>query len=262
MRYLININSKNTTLIFNICEYLSILSEEKDYGNERIIGYHIEGENQFLEIERETQPNGHLNFGVAHGIISPIFTLAEVYKKHNKKELMCVINKLLNLYEEVENKDKVVSYPMQLKYEDYIRKEYLGRKVSSWCYGNIGIVRALMIIYKNLENLNKYNKYKEELVRIVNQSCEKYALECSYLCHGYAGIIAIQIQSYVETRDARFLYTLDRNINKLISLEKEGFLGSNSYKEDVSLLEGKAGVILTLLSIFSENVVFSDLMLI
>ena len=262
LKYLININSKNIKLIFDICEYLSALSEEKEYKNKKITGYHIKRENQFLEIERKTQLNGHINFGVAHGIVSPIVSLTEVYKKYNKQELKGVINKLLSLYEEVENKCEVISYPMQLKYEDFIKKEYLGREISSWCYGNIGIVRALMIIYKNINDDSKYTKYKEELISIVNQPYEKYALECSYLCHGLSGVLAIQIQAYTETKDVRFLYTLDRNINKLITLEEEGFLGVNEYKEDVSLLEGRAGVILTLLSVFSGKIIFKDMMLI
>ena len=262
LKYLININSRNIKLIFDICEYLSVLSEEKEYKNKKITGYHIKRENQFLEIERKTQLNGHINFGVAHGIVSPIVSLTEVYKKYNKQELKGIIDKLLSLYEEVENKCEVISYPMQLKYEDFIKKEYLGREISSWCYGNIGIARALMIIYKNINDDSKYTKYKEELISIVNQPYEKYALECTYLCHGLSGVLAIQIQSYIETKDARFLCTLDRNINKLISLEEEGFLGVNEYKEDVSLLEGRAGVILTLLSIFSGKVIFKDMMLI
>ena len=56
-----------------------ILEDEKKYRGKNIINFHIEGKNQFQKIEKITQPDGHVNFGLAHGIISSIIVLSEVF---------------------------------------------------------------------------------------------------------------------------------------------------------------------------------------
>lgn len=56
-----------------------ILEDEEKYRGKNIINFHIEGKNQFQKIEKITQPDGHVNFGLAHGIISSIIVLSEVF---------------------------------------------------------------------------------------------------------------------------------------------------------------------------------------
>ncbi|KXB57851.1 lanthionine synthetase LanC family protein [Gemelliphila asaccharolytica] len=262
LRYLLNVQSKNLILIDSISEYLISLADEKKYRGKNIINFHIEGKNQFQKIEKITQPYGHVNFGLAHGIISSIIVLSEVFKKNGNKKIKHVIDKLIKLYEKVENNNDVLSYPMQLSYEDYVSETYKGKDICSWCYGNIGIVRGLMIVYKNIQDKLKYNKYKEELIKIISRPIDDYKLECPYICHGYAGVIAIQLVSYKETKDKRFLNKLNQNIEAIFKLEKENFIGKEDYQEDIGLIEGQGGVILTLLGVFTEEMLFKDMLLI
>lgn len=151
---------------------------------------------------------------------------------------------------------------MQLSYEDYVSETYKGKDICSWCYGNIGIVRRLMIVYKNIQDKLKYNKYKEELIKIISRPIDDYKLECPYICHGYADVIAIQLVSYKETKDKRFLNKLNQNIEAIFKLEKENFIGKEDYQEDIGLIEGQGGGILTLLGVFTEKMLFKDMLLI
>ncbi len=149
-------------------------------------------------------------------------------------------------------------------------QNYINNKASNytfnagWCYGNIGIVRGLMKVANFMSFKDKYQYYKEELLKIINQPIEKYNLEVPTLCHGYASVIAIQVSAYKETEDKRFLDTLKRNVLKLIEEHKKtSILEENlGYNNDFSLLDGLGGVTLTLIDTLSFNLTFAKILMI
>ncbi|MCC0648804.1 lanthionine synthetase LanC family protein [Clostridioides sp. ZZV15-6598] len=269
-------NMRNDIIVNDFTRYLIDLSKNKLYKGFKTINFHIEKEQQSLEKEKITQPDGHINFGIAHGMIGPLITLAKVkYLKYDIKGLDEAIEILFKLYEKFAILDDgVLKYPTQLPFQNYIENKELNYSFNTgWCYGNISIVRGLMKVSKYMSFKDKYQYYKEELLKIINQPIEQYNLELPILCHGYASVVEIQISAYKETHDKRFLNTLERNILRLIDEHKkistltkdndvfvEDLYNSN-YNYDFSLLQGIGGVTLTLIDSMTFNLTFDKLLM-
>lgn len=250
----------------NLIAYLVELSEDIYYKNEKIIGYHIKCENQYLDVEKRNNPDGHINFGLSHGIIGPLVALSEAYKDGYKfKNLEVAIHKLKKLYEKFEKKDYILKYPTQLSYNSFKNNTLLDEEYSfnsSWCYGNLGIIRALMIVSLNLGDKYKYEYYKNAIINIFNIPYEEYNLISSCLCHGYASVVSIQLSVFLETGDYNILENINRNVGILISTYKEEMKAREDLRNDMSLIEGRIGIILTLLSLLTSNLYFKDIILI
>lgn len=250
----------------NLVEYLIELSEDIYYKNEKIIGYHIKCENQHLATERKNNPDGHINFGLAHGIIGPLVALSEAKKcGYEFKNLEKSIHKLKKLYETFEKNNYTLKYPTHLSYNSFKNNIFLEKEYSfnsSWCYGNLGIIRALMIVNLNLYDKYKYEYYKNCIINIFNSCPEDYNLISSCLCHGYASVVSIQLSVFLETGDYNTLGNINRNVDILISTYKEEMKIREGLRYDMSLIEGRIGIILTLLSLLTSNLSFKDIIFI
>lgn len=270
-----NIQSKE--IVIELAHYLINLTEYKLYKGFKVINFHIEKEQQLLEQEKKSQPDGHINFGLAHGMIAPLIALSKAkYLNYNIKGLDESIEILFKLYKKFSIiDDGILKYPTQLPFQDYAENKIANYSFNvGWCYGNISIVRGLMKVSKYMSFEDEYQYYKEELLKIVNRPIEKYNLDLPILCHGYASVIAIQISVYKDTKDKRFLDTLERNILELIKEHKKiSTLNKNSnssinniynsdYSDDFSLLQGIGGVTLTLLNSILFSLTFDKLLII
>jgi lanthionine synthetase C-like protein len=249
-----------------LTSYLVELSEDIDYKNSKIIGYHIKCENQYLASEREFKKDGHINFGLAHGIVGPLVALTKVKSRgDNIPDLDNAIYKLKKLYEEFEKKDTVLKYPTQLSYNSYLNNIFLEEEYSfnaSWCYGNLGIVRVLMIVSLNLQDKDKYEYYKNGLIDILNQRIESYNFNSSCLCHGYASAVTIQLSAFFESRDFNILESLEKNVVALIGRYRQELLERKDLRYDFSLIDGRGGIIATLLALLVSDISFKDIILI
>ena len=182
-------SKKEDKQIANALKYLIWLTEDYKYKGFDLPRFHIQCQEQFLESERETMKQGHINMGMAHGIIGILLALLSGRESEYLFENQNIaINKILKIYENFFVLDEgIIKFPRRLPIEDFVNG-----KVSDitenvgWCYGNLGIVRGLMIVAKKMGNINKYNIYKEQLIKIINQPIEKYNLSTSVVCHGYS----------------------------------------------------------------------------
>lgn len=261
----------------DILQFLISFTNTYCYKNNNIINFHIKREKQFLESEKEIMKNGHINFGLAHGMIGVLVVLSEAKKRNfHIENIDIAINRILNLYEVFKlEKEDIVNFPTQLPLEDYIslNKDNINDMNASWCYGNISIVRCLMKVYKNNNDYKHYQYYKEHLIKILDQPLENYNLVSPIVCHGYSSPIIIQISAFIETKDKAFIKTLNRNISELLKKHKN-MLDVNrpmsneedyykiKYYDDRSLLNGEGGVILTILSSISKDVNFNKILMI
>lgn len=265
----------------NIISYLIGLTKYHDYKGNSVIGFHITKENQFRDEEKESFINGNLNFGISHGMMGPLISLSKAYSiGYNVDGLKESIEELTELYERFKvYKYNIPLWPSQLSLEEYLKEEYKGDSLhlaSSWCYGNISIVRGLQKVSKNMGWNRKEKSYKEDLINILNQPSGDYNLVSPALCHGYSSILSVRTSSYLNDKDSRYIDNIEENIdiiikkfeenNKYILENKEVLEDKDKniegYSEDLSLLSGSLGIGLTLLSVLSEEVNYDKLLLI
>lgn len=244
--------------------YLISLAEEYQYNKGEIVKFHIKNEQQYLESERRDMPNGHLNFGMAHGMIGPYIVLAKAkFLGYKIPGLELALNNLEYLYDNfsiVEN--GILKYPRRLSYENYVKNTVGDLTLNcGWCYGNISIVRGLMKVNKYINNKGKYEYYKDNLLKIISQNYERYNLNSPIVCHGYSSVILIQIAAYKETGDKKFISNLEGNVYKLFELHKEKIYTNKAYYSDYALLEGVGGVLVTFLEILTLKGNISKLLL-
>ncbi|WP_025742037.1 lanthionine synthetase C family protein [Aquimarina pacifica] len=132
----------------------------------------------------------------------------------------------------------------------------------SWCYGDLGIGISLLRVGEVLENRHIY----DEALRILKKSTRRRdpkeaGIHDAGLCHGTFGILHIYNYLYKKTKDEDFrkamIFWAEQSLQ--IDIHKNGYAGymvwnvndEEQWKPDTSLLEGIAGIGLSILSYLS-----------
>lgn len=264
--------SNDDKLLDDMLRYLVRLANEKSDHDRHPFGYHIIGKNQARNDEKLLFPEGHLNFGLAHGMIGPLISMSKAKAKGIVVGgLEEAIQTLLSLYEQfVEVRNGVSFWPTQLSIDDYycgFQQNDIRFGIASWCYGNLGIARGLYKTAKYLHDYHRTSIYEDAITAIINRPVEEYNLHEAILCHGYASVLAVQMATYYSTGNPSFLNNLNSNISvieKIMDVIDDG--SSQTYysllEDDPSLLMGASGIILSLLSTVCTNMSFTKLLLI
>lgn len=221
----------------DLIRFLIYLSGDYSYWGKQILRYHIRRRQQFLAIERKTMKQGHINFGMAHGVAGPLVALAKA-KRQGIQEMYLeeAIWKLFGLYEElcVEN-NGIVRYPRRLPIDCYVSKTSADlTENAGWCYGNLGIIRSLMKTAKYLRKPMEYAYYLDKLVDILAQPAKEYNLSSPIVCYGYGSVISIQKYAFLESQDERCLVNLERNVEITLK-EHRKKMQDEGYRKDFSI---------------------------
>lgn len=249
--------------IRSLLRFLIYLSEDYVYKGKQILRYHIRRKYQLLKSERQEMKKGHINFGTAHGLMGPLVTLAKAKKNKMLEEKQeDAIGKLFGLYEQFcIEKNGISFYPRRLSVEDYVDgKSSDLTENSGWCYGNLGIVRGLMKAACYREDGNAYCDYLNKFVKIIEQPIENYHLCSPILCHGYGSVVSLQMYAFRESKDERCLTNLERNMEMLLKEHKKKMEENEGYKFDLSILDGSAGVVLTMQNYITKNLTYGKLL--
>ncbi len=253
--------------IEKIIIYLVDLSQDYNYQGEKLIRYHIPVGEQKREDEKRDFPNGHINFGAAHGMAGPLLALSKAYYSGYEVDgLKSAIQKLFHLYDSFQVfSDHTIRWPTQLSVEDYLNQKYndiYRPNFAGWCYGNLGTASVLYTASKYNEDLEKINFYQRQLCKIINREVQEYQLYKIGICHGYAGMLFIRMAFFAETNEPDFINTLQMQIDWMLDQIKQyksddGVYDFGAMKE---LFEGEAlfltdlsGVVLAFLAVFGKT---------
>lgn len=270
--YLLDLDSDYTQdeylILIRCIKYLLRLSHDTSFNGKSIIKFHVHQPYQNPNFGQKEFKNGNINFGLAHGMLGPLIAMSKAYKKGFRVQgLLDGINKIYHLYKkfQIRNKNNIPYWPGPMSVEEYwagtCRPEHLHIS-SSWCYGNIGILRGL-------QKVAGYMGWKKDELEYINimknflcQSITSYDLYSPSLCHGFSSIVAIQSCSYFVYNDQDLLVNLERNVWKIITEYRKSndheinlmeiLSRSNlteGYLKDLSLLTGSVGVAIALLSV-------------
>ncbi|WP_133965282.1 lanthionine synthetase LanC family protein [Eubacterium limosum] len=271
-------SSESTEVITGISEYLLLILKNKNVYGETIPAWHIPAKNNVYKIRGDNlYSKGYFDFGFAHGICGPALFLSKVYTKNILPEkIREALKNIETVYTECRFQSEFGFYnwPSQLAFDDYIKKnihDSLRKSRMSWCYGAIGISRALYLETQNCNNIkNKF--YLENIIEISQQNVSAFRLESPIMCHGYAGLLSIINRTYRESKQKELetiQSTLIECILKCYSEEYEyGFANTGSYEinnaiikgftNEQSTLSGAPGVIQALCSLFYRETILDQ----
>lgn len=203
------------------------------------------------------------NIGLAHGNPSIISVLINVHKELNNNELLegvirRGINGVLSLYKN--SKDNTSCFP---NYIDAETMEKVGHSRIAWCYGDLGIAVTLVragISFSNQEWINRG-------IEIGLKTCKRKDFKStsiidSGLCHGTSGVALMysRLYNYTENvefkKSAKFWYiqTIKEAFDNNGCLNYKAWDDMDGvYKNENGLLEGIAGIGLSLISSISKE---------
>lgn len=271
-----DINSRKEEVLKSILNYFVCLCGDNLYQGNIVPGWYIKYENQTREIDRENFRQGNLNFGMAHGILGPLLVLSEAYKKKIIVEGQIeAMKKILEVYMKFKilGIDGVYNWPSQLRIEDFIDNNCIDRvrePRASWCYGNIGISRALYLVSKNIEDDELLYFSINNLLHIAKLDNRKYLLESPIICHGYSGVLAIINLLYREIGHPVLKSKIHDLVVEIIKLYDDSFsygfmncgtvdkdgIKVKEYKEFYDMLNGATGVVLALISVIKKDTIW------
>ena len=211
---------------------------------------HISSEGKIYEV----------NLGMAHGMASIIAFLAELHLKHiNQENLLHLLKSAVRyVLKYRQDPDKYFSFFPNLVHDGTPAKSRL-----AWCYGDLGIAIALLKAGKALNDRNIIDLALDILIHASHRKDpENNFVWDAGLCHGTAGIAHIFNRIYQQTKieelkDAAVYWT---GQTLEMSKFKDGLAGYKSYRipkngsweNEAGLLEGIAGIGLSLLSLISD----------
>ncbi len=207
-----------------------------------------------------------IDLGNAHGIGANIFFLTKVLTKDYiedfvKSRITTIIDNAIQFFLKYEQQinEKIFSfYPVKMEYEDYVNKNIVIQNSRlGWCYGDLGILYTLLFASKKIHNESYVSKIVEMLKHVASRKFEdenhkKFIIDAGF-CHGTSGIAILFRNIYDITGDDLFLKTSNYWIEKtLVQRKKEQGEDSIDYgldikgtdKQNISVLEGLAGILL------------------
>jgi len=118
------------------------------------------------------------------------------------------INDLLTEYMKAAYRvDGIVHWPGRITFEQYVGHEEVMHvpHQMSWCYGSIGVLRAIYLASVYTANREMENFAIDELVKIAQMEVGRYLLSSPIICHGFAGTVSIMDEMYRDTGNTVFL---------------------------------------------------------
>lgn len=200
------------------------------------------------------------NLGLSHGMSSIVGILTKLskhqyFEKETKLLLQLTISYILKY-----QKENTKGYSMfpNVIYENGFY-EYKSRL--AWCYGDLGIGIRLWYAAKALGDTS----LKENAIKILEHAAlrtnnEQNMVKDAGLCHGSFGNAQIFLRMYKETQMSVFKdacdFWIQDGLNKAIHMDGyagyKQWKGANKWKKEVSLLEGIAGIGLTLIDYLAD----------
>lgn len=219
--------------------------------------------NSVLYAWRSKNKNGVdvFDISLSHGSSHIILFLCELHDVLDSKYQSDIENLLVGsmgfiLSHKIKNTHNSF-FPYVVEKDEVFTLQTKGSRLA-WCYGDLGVILALMKVHKTLPRLNFYNKARRlALYMTKRRNLSENLVKDSSFCHGASGISAIFAFLYEEFKDKEllnsYLYWLDTT-KKMLTKDNLEFAYFNpitdEYEMHEGLLTGVAGVGLALLSYY------------
>ncbi|CUB13291.1 Nisin biosynthesis protein NisC [Bacillus cereus] len=267
-RYLIN--KKNIpmfkTLIKEILEYMVELTRDVIIHEEKVPGWFIASEKLFLNSDRKNNPIGNFNCGLSHGIAGPLallsISLQNGIEVGGQREAIKKIGDWLINFSMQEDNNLI--FPGVVSWEEQCQGRV--QNISSrdaWCYGTLGVARALFLAGKSIGNQYFIEKSIQSFEGIYRRSEASWNIHSPTFCHGYSGLLHITklMNSYLKSDNLDF--EIKKLVEKLVKMYKNEYVfgfkdienieGREVYTNKPGFLDGTAGILLVLLHLYNDK---------
>ncbi len=248
-----------------IIKYLIQLTQPLEVENRKVPGWY-QPVYYLHEGFQKQFPQCNFNLGLAHGMPGILAFLAKALLKGIEVESQkATLEKLVIWLQErrKEYKDsffwnKCTSFeeeiaPIKVKQNTFSSRD-------AWCYGTPGVARSLFIAGKALKNEKLKHYALESFCSIFRRSRQEWNLPGPTFCHGISGLSMMTYQMAKDSQSPFLIEKVDTLKNDLLQYYQAeypfGFknyepcqMGGYAKLDQVSLLEGSAGILLTLLSL-------------
>ncbi len=252
--YLLNkkndVGVNNLLLCLNTLKTLSIKKSTGGiYWNENSI-YNSSSKKEFIDY----------NLGLAHGIPSILVFLGHLYRLNIEQvNVLEMINGIIIFLHSIQQEDYHV-YPGYVTVSG--KKEY---SKLSWCYGDLGVSIALIQVGLFINDSILFQEGVKLATKCAVKINEQQLNNQGMLCHGASGVAHIFNRIYHYSGISIFKETAISWFEHLLKLDFHengiaGYLSIDSdenenriWVEDISLLNGSAGIGLALLAAISDE---------
>jgi hypothetical protein len=210
-------------------------------------------------------PEGNMNCGLAHGIPGPLSLLAIARGKGFHVDGMpeAIDNMADWLMRHSLQDEWGINWPAIIPVRklapDAWRTE-IATSRSAWCYGSPGVARSLWLAGETLDD----NRYRTTAIAaietVLRRPVGSRGIDAPTFCHGVAGLLQITSRFYQDTGLPELRQGTAVLIRQLMLAHRaESLLGYQDiepglrYVDDPGLLDGAAGIALTLLAASSAK---------
>ena len=262
--YLTSISSPDPTVmevLHILLNYLCTLAEPgQSSGQERWFS-----PPSFLtDRDRWRYPHGRFNCGLAHGLSGPLAALALAslagYAHPNIRASIDSASTWL-IHHQLHD-EWGITWPIAIPYELASSPELwrtLPASRTAWCYGSLGIARALWLAGRALNDEHLAKIALDALKTVLHRPFVARNIDTTTLCHGHAGLLLICLHFAHECHDPLLLEQIPQIVEYILSQfdpqSPFGFRGIEQggiAVDPASLLTGTPGTALALLAASSE----------
>ncbi len=202
--------------------------------------------------------DGHVNFGVAHGIGGPLSLLALAWRAgHRVPGQDEAIGRIVTWYLAHLGRDEGNPFwPVSLSGVEYTRGLPPRRTVAppTWCYGAPGIARAVQLAGLALEEPSWCGSVRSVVHTVIDWLGRELPLPETMLCHGWSGLLQMLWRINSELDDPVIARAIDDIAGRLLEAYDPdlpfGFrvrrMGDSVELDLPGFLEGAAGTALAL----------------
>ncbi|MEU9719413.1 lanthionine synthetase C family protein [Streptomyces sp. NPDC047976] len=263
-RYLLARGEDSLPVLRQVLTHLVGLTRPVPYAGQSVPGLWVEGPPVIDAGPLPQYEHGHLNLGMAHGIVGPLALLSTAWatgvRVPGQEEAIEEIASLLVRWRAED--ERGYYWPIAVALDDWASGALLNpqRQRPGWCYGTPGVARALQLAGLALDRPEWCALARESLLSLLRIPYEEWGVVDSGLCHGWAGNLVTLQTLNSEMKDERVAAAIDDIAGIIVSGYSEehafGFRapvklglgdgGVDGVADYPGLLTGAAGIALAL----------------
>lgn len=139
----------------------------------------------------------------------PLVALSLAYKSDIRSDgILETIEEIISEYRKsAYYVNDIIYWPGRVTLEQYIGQseiEHIPNRMS-WCYGSIGILRAMYIASVSISDKENEQFILNEFIKIAKMNLSDYLISSPIVCHGYVGAAAVMKEMFNDINKPEFL---------------------------------------------------------
>ncbi|MBM7715658.1 lantibiotic modifying enzyme [Bacillus thermophilus] len=258
------------TALGKVLAYIVSFCEDKTVLGVTVPGWYILPR----QLSPESSPMGEFNCGMSHGIAGVLAAMSICLKEgiqiSGQKEAMHKISDWLRSHS---RKDQYgVRLPSIISWEEEVYKDRSNAEDyhrDAWCYGSPGAARALWLAGEALNRNALKAIALDAYLATFSKPLKKWNIFSPTFCHGLSGLLRLTHLMYEDSGNEALRIERDKLLSMIVDMyDQNAPLGyydhnfsDNAEKKiaNMGMLEGVAGILLTLLSIYQKPISNWDL---